>query len=176
MALIQEKGPMGSSKLLASDEAALLALYEALCSVPYLSTPDNRVHFNFVFQKIQEKKPLKIGAGVLPTMTLFLFEEDPYRNRFARTAWENLPVQSLTAEQYEWAVNGQLAEAIESVNLMDAIYPQFQRFWEGFLILQLFLLRLLGQSLLLAKKQCILQTITIMQINRYSNWTKTDQR
>ena len=61
--IIEEHGPMSHTALLNHDETAVLALYEALCSVPYLSLPENRVLFNYVFEKIQEKKVLKIGTA-----------------------------------------------------------------------------------------------------------------
>ena len=133
--IMEQRGSLSTSKLAAIDEAAVLALFEALCCIPYLSTPENRRLFNFVFQKVQEKKVLRLGKEVLPTMVVFLFQEDPFRNKFARTAWQNLPAQSLTPEQFEWAVNEHLAAEIVAMSKPEASLDQVKLFWEGFLIL-----------------------------------------
>ncbi|EFX01966.1 tRNA-splicing [Grosmannia clavigera kw1407] len=135
VAILEQHGPMSSAKLVAIDATAVLAFYEALCCVEYLSLPENRRLFNIVFQKTQEKKPLKIASAVIPTMTVFLFQADPLRNRFARTAWERRPAQSLTPEQFEWAVSDHLADAIDAVSKPDAADAAVQLFWDGFLLL-----------------------------------------
>ncbi|CAK7202909.1 DEAD-box type RNA helicase [Sporothrix eucalyptigena] len=133
--LLETHGPMSSAKLVALDAPAVLAFYEALCCVEYLSLPENRQLFNYVFQKTQEKKPLKIASAVIPTMTVFLFQPDPLRCTFARTAWERRPPQSLTPEQFDWAVSDHLADAIEAVSRPDAADADIERFWDGFLLL-----------------------------------------
>lgn len=133
--LLETHGPMSSAKLVALDAPAVLAFYEALCCVEFLSLPDNRRLFNYVFQKTQEKKPLKIASAVIPTMTVFLFQADPLRCTFARTAWERRPPQSLTPEQFDWAVSDHLADAIDAVSRPDAADADVERFWDGFLLL-----------------------------------------
>ncbi|KJR85573.1 tRNA-splicing [Sporothrix schenckii 1099-18] len=133
--LLEKHGPMSSAKLVALDAPAVLAFYEALCCVEFLSLPDNRKLFNYVFQKTQEKKPLKIASAVIPTMTVFLFQADPLRCTFARTAWERRPPQSLTPEQFDWAVSDHLADAIEAVSRPDAADADVELFWDGFLLL-----------------------------------------
>ncbi|CAK7267575.1 DEAD-box type RNA helicase [Sporothrix epigloea] len=135
VSLLETHGPMSSAKLVALDASAVLAFYEALCCVEFLSLPENRRLFNFVFQKTQEKKPLKIASAVIPTMTVFLFQADPLRCTFARTAWERRPPQSLTPEQFDWAVSDHLADAIEVVSRPDAADTDIERFWDGFLLL-----------------------------------------
>ncbi|OAA62492.1 hypothetical protein SPI_04032 [Niveomyces insectorum RCEF 264] len=135
VAILEQQGPMSSAKLVAIDAPAVLAFYEALCCVEYLSLPDNRRLFNHVFQKTQEKKPLKIASAVIPTMTVFLFQADPLRNRFARTAWERRPAQSLTPAQFDWAVSDHLADAIDAVSRPDVSDEFVQLFWDGFLLL-----------------------------------------
>ncbi|KAL1894526.1 DEAD-box type RNA helicase [Sporothrix stenoceras] len=131
--LLETHGPMSSAKLVALDAPAVLAFYEALCCVEFLSLPDNRKLFNYVFQKTQEKKPLKIASAVIPTMTVFLFQADPLRSRFARMAWERRPPQSLTTEQFDWAVSDYLADAIDAVNRPEAADADIERSWSGFL-------------------------------------------
>ncbi|CAK7263281.1 DEAD-box type RNA helicase [Sporothrix epigloea] len=133
--LLETHGPMSSAKLVALDASAVLAFYEALCCVEFLSLPENRRLFNYVFQKTQEKKPLKIASAVIPTMTVFLFQADPLRCTFARTAWERRLPQSLTPEQFDWAVSDHLADAIEAVSRPDAAAADVERFWDGFLLL-----------------------------------------
>lgn len=138
-------GPMGSGKLAKYDMAATLALYEALCCIPYLALPENRQVFNYVFQKTQERKVLKLGSSVLPTMTFFLFEEEPYRNRFAKTAWELLEPECLTEEQFDWAVNEFLANAIQTTARGGATLKQLTLFWEGILLI----LKSMGEEMIL---------------------------
>ncbi|CAK7209317.1 DEAD-box type RNA helicase [Sporothrix curviconia] len=135
VSLLETHGPMSSAKLVALDAPAVLAFYEALCCVEFLSLPENRRLFNYVFQKTQEKKPLKIASAVIPTMTVFLFQADPLRCTFARTAWERRPPQSLTSEQFDWAVSDHLADAIEAVTRPEVADAYIERFWDGFLLL-----------------------------------------
>lgn len=141
--ILEANGPISSSKLAQQDAGAILALFEAMCSMPYIADPATRQrYFNKVFQDLQTRKPLRLGPQILPTMTLFLFENDRFRSRFARAGWESLPSDSMTADQFEWAVNEYLANAIREVSLSDesgtALRPsneQIKLFWEGFLLL-----------------------------------------
>ncbi|KAI1140738.1 SEN1 N terminal-domain-containing protein [Hypoxylon sp. FL0543] len=124
-------GVAGQSTFLKEDrEDLLIALYEAICCMPYLSLPDNRKQFNFVFESIQKRKILKLDE-ILPTMAFFLFDENETRNRFAVHTFSRQP--SVTEEDFEWAINDNLANAILRANDMNAP-PQFLiRFWQGFL-------------------------------------------
>lgn len=140
--ILVTNGPMTSAKLAAHDDTAILAIFEALCAMPYVGEPAIRQRFfNKVFQDVQPRKPLRLGPQVLPTMTFFLFEEDGFRNRFARAAWEALPPETLTVEQFDWAVNDFLAGAIQQVSQLNengslrASTAQIKLFWEGFLLL-----------------------------------------
>ncbi|KAJ9155180.1 Helicase SEN1 [Pleurostoma richardsiae] len=129
--ILRQHGPMNTKNLASHDEVAVLALYEALCCMPYLSLPENREHFNYVFHHTQERKALRIGATVVPTMTFFLFQEDAYRNRFARAAWEKLEPRSLTAEQFDWAVLEYLSNAILDVARDGTPLSQIKLFWQN---------------------------------------------
>lgn len=140
--ILETNGPMNTAKLAQKDDVAVLALFEALCSMPYIAEPKIRQRFfNKVFQDVQLRKPLRLGSQVLPTMTFFLFEEDAYRNKFARSAWE-AQSESLTATQFEWAVQDYLKTAIRDVA---ALHPatgallasdeKIKLFWEGFLLM-----------------------------------------
>ncbi|KAI5867802.1 SEN1 N terminal-domain-containing protein [Durotheca rogersii] len=120
----------------------LIALYEAICCMPYLSLPDNRVHFNFVFEAMQKRKPLKLGE-ILPTMTYFLFDENPIRNRFAVYAFSQRP--PITPEDFDWAINDSLADAILKANDTNASTQSILRFWQGFL----YILEALDESLVM---------------------------
>ncbi|KAI1104571.1 SEN1 N terminal-domain-containing protein [Jackrogersella minutella] len=124
-------GIAGQNTFLKEDrEDLLIALYEAICCMPYLSLPENRKQFNFVFEAIQKRKILKLDE-ILPTMTFFLFEENEIRNRFAVHTFSRHP--SVTEEDFEWAINDNLADAILKANDINAS-PQFLlRFWQGFL-------------------------------------------
>lgn len=135
--LLKLKGPMTTSQLAKNSPEAAIGLMEALCSMPYLSSPENRVRFNYVFETTQQKRPLKM-LGMIPTMTFFLFDSDPYRNRFARVAWENTEPGSLRREDWDWAVQDHLAEAIVRVSFGRGASPtmeKIQNFWEGFLLI-----------------------------------------
>lgn len=119
----------------------LVALFEALCCMPYLSIPDNRRHFNYIFEKIQERKVLKL-AEVLPTMTYFLFDENPTRNKFAVYTWSRQTY--ISPEDFEWAVKDNLANAIQKVNSMAASSKQIELFWQGIL----YILKALDENLI----------------------------
>lgn len=141
--ILEANGPMSSAKLAQRDDVAVLALFEALCSMPYIAEPQNRQRFfNKVFQDVQARKPLRLGPQVLPTMTFFLFEEDTYRNNFARSAWEGQSAETLTAAQFEWAVHDFLKTAIRDVsavnlstNTLLASHAKIKLFWQGFLLM-----------------------------------------
>lgn len=140
--LLQTHGPMNSNKLSALDDSCVLALFEALCTMSYVGDPETRQRFfNKVFVDVQPRKPLKLGRQVIPTMTYFLFDEDRFRNRFARAAWEALDPETLTVEQFDWAVNDFLGHALQQVDLdkpsgsLRASPSQIKLFWEGFLLL-----------------------------------------
>ncbi|EJT70641.1 DNA-binding protein SMUBP-2 [Gaeumannomyces tritici R3-111a-1] len=134
--ILRKNGPMKTNALAKRDETAVLALYEALCCMPYLSLPDNRATFNYVFQEIQKvKKPLRLGSGVIPTMTHFLFQEDELRSGFAKAAWESIPPESLKPDQFDWAVNEYLASEMEAVAHQTTDQARVKRFWEGLAVL-----------------------------------------
>ncbi|GKT62479.1 helicase Sen1 [Colletotrichum tofieldiae] len=116
--------------------AVLLTVYEALCCMAYLSLPDKRNLFQFVFVRLSGKKPLKLGENVLlPAMTQFLFGEDKTRLQFAEKSWERLRPKSLTEAQFSWAVHDNLVEAIQSVAQRNprnpADLPEIERFWKA---------------------------------------------
>lgn len=133
---------MSSERLGAQRVQFLLTIFECLCSMEYLSLPDKRQAFHFAFSKVNVKKPLKLPPGqLLPAMTTFLFSEDNTRLRFAKESWYRFPRGSMTAEQFEWAVQDHLAAELVSLSTCDSAdpnsFPKIQRFWEGFdLILQ----------------------------------------
>lgn len=143
-AILQEHGPMTTSKLVGYDMSAVLALFEALCSIAYLSQPENQEVFNFVFENTQRKRVLKMQGGLIPTMTLFLFDESPYRRKFAESAWENRSPESLTDQEWDWAISPQLSNAILRVSLSRGTptADKMCRFWSGFLCI----LRSLGEK------------------------------
>jgi senataxin len=134
-AILEEKGPMTTSKLVEYDMSAVLALFEALCSISYLSQPENQEGFNFVFENTQRKRPLRMQGGLIPTMTLFLFDESPVKQKFAESAWEKRSPESLTDQEWDWAISPQLSYAISRVSLSRGMPPadRICRFWRGFL-------------------------------------------
>ncbi|KAL1843896.1 hypothetical protein VTJ49DRAFT_6839 [Mycothermus thermophilus] len=136
--ILEEHGPMNTAKLVERDLPAVLALFEALCSIEYLAQPENREDFNHVFEKTQQKKPLRMQGGIIPTMTFFLFDDDsalsPYRRKFAESAWEKKTPGSLTDREWDWAICPILTTAIQKVSLARGIPSpdRICRFWNAF--------------------------------------------
>lgn len=135
--ILERKGPLNTGKLARENTSCVLALFEALCCMPYLALPENRADFNYVFENTQQKRPLRMTGGIIPTMTRFLFEENPYRFNFAKTAWQEQAPGSLQAEDWEWAVDNQLKSAIQSASMArQGNTPEnIVRFWRGFRII-----------------------------------------
>ncbi|OTB03958.1 hypothetical protein M426DRAFT_321255 [Hypoxylon sp. CI-4A] len=161
-------GAVGQSTFLKEDRVELLiALYEALCCMPYLSLPEYRKKFNFVFETIQKRKILKLD-DILPTMTFFLFDEGDIRNKFAVQTFSRLPY--VNTEDFEWAINDNLANAILKANDVNAP-PQFLlRFWQGFLhILNVLDEKLITHSLRAMTVQPSIYELLISQIPRVSS-------
>ncbi|KAI8632947.1 SEN1 N terminal-domain-containing protein [Xylariaceae sp. FL1651] len=111
-------------------EDLLVSIYESLCCMPYLSLPENRKEFNFVFENISKRKPLKLEE-VLPTITFFLWDDDPTRRNFAVQTFERRPL--VAKSDFDWAINENLADAILKANKMNTDSGFLQRFWQGFL-------------------------------------------
>jgi len=135
--IIKENGPLKMGALARFSLPAVLGFFESLCCMPYLSDPENRVAFNYVFEKTQQKKVLRTQGGVIPTMTYFLFDSDHYRNKFARAGWENLRPQSITQEAWDWAVHDNLVEAVTDASYARGT-PTPEKiclFWQGFLLI-----------------------------------------
>ncbi|KAI0838252.1 SEN1 N terminal-domain-containing protein [Hypoxylon sp. FL0890] len=161
-------GVAGQSTFLKEDRAELLvALYEAICCMPYLSLPDNRKQFNFVFESIQKRKILKLDE-ILPTMTFFLFDDNEIRNRFAVHTFSRQP--SVTEEDFEWAINDNLANAILKANDMNAPLQFLTRFWQGFLhILDLLDENLIIHSLRAMTVQPSIYDLMLAQMSRINS-------
>ncbi|KAK3335673.1 SEN1 N terminal-domain-containing protein [Cercophora scortea] len=136
-AILEESGPMSSAKLAERDISAVLSLFEALCCMPYLSQPANRTDFDYVFENTQKKKPLRMQGGIIPTMTFFLFDDNIYRKRFAESAWQRREPESLTEEEWEWAVQPHLTEVIlkNSHSRGSPTPEKISQFWHGFLLI-----------------------------------------
>lgn len=138
--ILEQRGPMSTSKLVKYDEVAVLALFEALCSMPYLQQHDSLQVFDYVLENTQLKNPLKLGGDLLPSMTWFLFDESgsPYKQKFANHSWEKRdpthPGHILTRQEWDWAVAPHLTEFIlrASYSRGGAGPERICRFWRGF--------------------------------------------
>lgn len=108
----------------------LVSIYESLCCIAYLSTPENRRHFNYVFTTIQHRKPLKLDE-ILPSMTIFLFDEDETRRNFAIQTFERKPL--VNKSDFEWAIQGSFKDALLKANSKSTDGQTLQRIWQGFL-------------------------------------------
>ncbi|KAI1309693.1 SEN1 N terminal-domain-containing protein [Xylaria venustula] len=129
--ILARDGIVTQSTFIKEHQANLLvSIYESLCCIAYLSTPANRKTFNFVFTTIQRRKPLKLYE-VLPTTTIFLFDEDPIRRDFAVQTFERKPV--VTKSDFDWAISDSLTDAILKANSKSTDDGTLQRTWQGFL-------------------------------------------
>ncbi|KAI1875942.1 uncharacterized protein JN550_001438 [Neoarthrinium moseri] len=106
----------------------LVALYEALCCMPYLKHPENRVHFDYVFAAVQQKRALKL-AEVLPTMTRFLFDDDKVRLAFAKVSWQKMP--KISVDDFEWAVKESLEGVLQRATIHELPESLLKSLWEG---------------------------------------------
>lgn len=134
--LSSEPDPLKRTQgLLARDnQVALLALYEALCSVDYHKSNQKLLnHFDYVFEQVQNKKVLRI-SDILPAMAQFLFDSNPYRLHFATVAWQKMTA-TLTTESFDWVVHDVLSEAILRVSQPRSTPEDMQRFWQGVLLI-----------------------------------------
>ena len=121
-----------------------IAVYEALCCVPYLADAEQRAIFQRVFMRLQGKSYLKLGTkDPLPGMTYFLFDQgNEDRRKWAQENWKNIDTSSMTEEQFDWAVSDGLIDAIDDICRRDVTQQQTQsastffheaeRFWLGF--------------------------------------------
>ncbi|KFA64030.1 hypothetical protein S40285_04204 [Stachybotrys chlorohalonatus IBT 40285] len=117
-----------------------ISIYEALCCIPYMANPEQRTIFQYVFMRLQGKTFLKLGSkDPLPGMTFFLFDQkNEDRRKWAQENWKYIDSNSITEEQFDWAVADGLVMAIDAVNKIDLgqprteSYAEIERFWEGF--------------------------------------------
>lgn len=115
------------------DESLALALYESLCCMPFLSLPQNRLAFEYVFTRTQTKSPLALGE-IVPVMTTFLFQGDQIQRNFANKAWQRIENKKLmNAEDFEWAVSPELTYFIQTVAPPNTPADRIESFWSGFL-------------------------------------------
>ncbi|KAI0405568.1 SEN1 N terminal-domain-containing protein [Xylaria palmicola] len=129
--ILARDGIVTQSTFIKEGQADLLvSIYESLCCIAYLSTPGNRKHFNFVFTTIQQRKPLKLYE-VLPTTTIFLFDEDQTRRDFAIQTFQRRPI--VTKSDFDWAIHDSLSDAILKANSKNTDDSTLLRIWEGFL-------------------------------------------
>lgn len=122
----------------------LIAVYEALCCMPYMRNPDQRTLFQYVFMRLQGKNYLKLGTkNPLPGMTFFLFDQkNDDRRRWAQENWKFIDSKSMTEAQFDWAVSDGLTNAIDDIariqvtpSLSSEERLVIERFWEGFEII-----------------------------------------
>lgn len=133
--ILERDGPMPTTKLVKIELSPCLALFESLCCMAYLNSgKENLDLFNYVFENVQPKKPLKMVGGAIPTMTYFLFEEYPVHRAFAEAQWQRMSPESLTDEEWEWAVASGLKSHISGHRGIPSP-AKLCRFWSGFLLI-----------------------------------------
>jgi senataxin len=133
----ESEGRQFTKKDLGDEQARILiCVFEALCCMPYLSSPERRTDFTTIFDHLSLKKPLKLGDNVLlPAMTYFLFESDPIRRNFAVKAYDRIPSQSVQQELFDWAIRDELLAIIKRAAAWDpndaSLHEEVERFWQG---------------------------------------------
>ncbi|RGP62673.1 hypothetical protein FLONG3_10166 [Fusarium longipes] len=115
-----------------------ISVYEALCCMPYMEDSERRATFQFVFQRLQGKSGLKLGTKEpLPGMTYFIFDlKNQDRRTWATNNYQNLDSNAMTLDQFDWAVSGGLARAIDDISRRDPLasesWPDIEQFWQSF--------------------------------------------
>lgn len=117
----------------------LITVYEALCCLPYMAQPEQRATFQYVFIRLQGKTYLKLGTkDPLPGLAYFLFDQkNEERRNWAHQNW-NIEPDSMTGDQFDWAVSAALVENIDMISRRDLnspfaeIYTEIERFWLAF--------------------------------------------
>lgn len=125
-----------------------IAIYEALCCMPYLAEPERRTTFQAVFSRLQGKTYLKLGnQDILPGMTYFAFDmKNDDRRCWALENWKDIEAGSMSEEQFNWAVSEGLIAAMDRVNSQlpipinqggpvqagPEVLLEIERFWTGF--------------------------------------------
>ncbi|KAH6662222.1 helicase SEN1 [Plectosphaerella plurivora] len=133
----ESEGRQFTKKDLGDEQARILiCVFEALCCMPYLSSPERRADFTTIFDHLSLKKPLKLGDNVLlPAMTYFLFETDPIRRNFAVKAYDRIPSQSVQQELFNWAIRDDLLAIIKRAATWDpndaSLHVEVEHFWQG---------------------------------------------
>ncbi|KAK4145391.1 SEN1 N terminal-domain-containing protein [Dichotomopilus funicola] len=134
--ILETQGPMTTAKLVGHDTSAVLALFEALCSFEYATRPESAENFTYVFEHTQQRRPLRMQGGLIPTMTYFLFDESStsYKQRFAECAWEKRTPGSISDQEWDWAISPYLTTAIQRSSLARGMPTpdKIRRFWHGF--------------------------------------------
>ncbi|KAF4975965.1 hypothetical protein FZEAL_7317 [Fusarium zealandicum] len=115
-----------------------IAVYEALCCMPYMDDFNQRATFHYVFHRLQGKTGLKLGTkDPLPGMTYFIFDlKNNDRRKWATDNFQNLDSGAMSLEQFDWAVSGGLAAAIDDIHKREPrapdSWPEIERFWQSF--------------------------------------------
>ena len=118
----------------------LITVYEALCCIEYMSQPDQRTIFQYVFTRLQGKTYLKLGTkDPLPGMAFFLFDpRNEDRRNWAQQNWRNIDTDSMTEDQFDWAISSALVQNMDAVNRVDLTNPtpetymEIEKFWVSF--------------------------------------------
>lgn len=117
--------------LMETDQTALLAVYEALCCVPFHKNDESlAIDFDFVFESIQTRKILRIG-DTLPAMARFLFSSNTCRKRFAEHAWTKM-TDMLSPQLFEWVVHDMLRNAMCQAAYPSTSSEDVYSFWHAF--------------------------------------------
>ncbi|KAF4433115.1 hypothetical protein F53441_13785 [Fusarium austroafricanum] len=115
-----------------------ISVYEALCCMPYMEDPERRATFQYVFQRLQGKSGLKLGTKEpLPGMTYFIFDlKNQDRRKWATENYRNLDSDTMTLDQFDWAVSSGLGRAIDDISRKDPqatdSWVDMEQFWQGF--------------------------------------------
>lgn len=109
---------------------ATYALFEALSCETFLKDESLlRSCFDDFFRLIQRKKLFR-PAGYVPATTLFLFDSDEFRRRWARHNWARFP-QGPTVEDFEWTIRDPLLHNLRLAATPGVDTSHVERLWHG---------------------------------------------
>jgi senataxin len=114
------------------DTAMAYAIFECLASPNLLSRQPLRTFFDRTFELVQTKKSLPTVA-YLPACTQFLFEANEVRRLWASKSLQRLQKKRMSpsTEQFEWAIQQQLIDAMTKATAPFVETDVVKQFWTG---------------------------------------------
>ena len=108
----------------------LYAMFEALTCQSFLAQEQLlTAHFDEPFALLQTNKILRVLHWV-PALSLFLFDEEKERSRWARENWSKI-TKAITREDFEFAIRRPVADQLNAALMGLATSESVSRLWAG---------------------------------------------